>query len=129
MMRNGRFREDAARSVERRRREDEAPRLLDQVPQLKTLRLEMEERRGDTRLEETKHIRIVMVDRASSVFLVPCGDTACKDGEHELTYGMLRELRGSSAEFSLEDDCRGSVGSASCSRTVRVLAKATYAKS
>jgi hypothetical protein len=57
MMRNGRFREDAARSVERRRREDEAPRLLDQVPQLKTLRLEMEERRGDTRLEETKHVR------------------------------------------------------------------------
>jgi hypothetical protein len=129
MMRGGRFREDAARSVERRRREDEAPRLLEQVPRLKTLRLEVEERRGDTRLDETKHTRIVMVERASSVFFIPCGDTSCKEGEHELTYGMLRELRADSAEFVLEDDCRGSIGSASCTRTVRVLAKATYAKS
>ena len=46
MQSRGRNSEAAQRSAERRRREDEAPRLRERVPALATLRLEIEEHRG-----------------------------------------------------------------------------------
>src|SRR6266849_2479094 len=70
----------AQRFAERRRREEDAPRLCDQVPNLVSLKLEIEERSGVTGV---KHIRRVVVDRAPALFLVPCGDSKCADGEHD----------------------------------------------
>lgn len=51
--------EAAQRAAERRRRENEAPRLQELVPELETLRFEIEEHRAGIVLPESTHIRRV----------------------------------------------------------------------
>jgi hypothetical protein len=121
-----RFSEAAQRFTDRRRREDEAPRLNVQVPNLATLRLEVEERRATAVTEEAKHVRLVVVDNAPALFFIPCGDPECRDGGHDATSRILRELNGGAKSFIVEDACRGTVGNAECARVMRVLATATY---
>lgn len=123
---NSRFREGAQRFADRRKREDDAPRLHDEVPRLKTLRLEVEERRGSSTVAESKHVRHIVVARAPALFVIPCGDSACRDGGHELTRELLEPLRRGVTELEVEDSCNGSIGSATCGRIMRVVAKATY---
>jgi hypothetical protein len=65
----------AERSSERRRREDEAPRLAAVIPELESLRLEVSEKRGDIGVAEASHIRRVVVDHAPALFLIPCGES------------------------------------------------------
>jgi hypothetical protein len=50
----GRSREASERFAERRRKEDEAPRLKEAVPNLASLRLEVEEHRGTSAVAETR---------------------------------------------------------------------------
>jgi hypothetical protein len=122
----GRSREASERFAERRRREDEAPRLKESIPNLASLRLEVEEIRGATAVAETKYVRIVMVDRGPALFALPCGDPDCRDGGHELTSEVLERLRHTSKQFVLEDRCMGRVREVPCSRVIRVSATATY---
>jgi hypothetical protein len=114
----------AQRFAERRRREDEAPKLASQVPALTSLRLEIEERTG---VGGTKHTRRLLIDRAPALFLVPCGDPRCLDGGHDLTWAVMRALRSRETAFHGTDECTGSVGSSTCSRVLRFEAAAEYA--
>src|ERR1700730_16768349 len=124
MMRNRRKNSpQALRFEERRRRENDAPRLCDHVPGLLSLRLEIEERSGVT---ATKHIRPVLIDRAPALFLVPCGDPRCADGEHDLTTTVMRALRAHETAFEGNDECTGSVGLGTCSRVLHFDAFAEY---
>jgi hypothetical protein len=118
--------EAALRFAERRRREDEAPRLATEVPKLKTLKLEIEERSGGSSVAEPKHMRKVMVDHAPALFLIPCGDSRCKDGGHDITHLVLRSLRAGETTFEGNDVCAGSQGSTQCSRIMHYVATATY---
>ena len=113
----------AQRFAERRRREDDAPRLRDQVPDLLSLRLDIEDR---TDVGGNTHTRRVVVDHAPALFLVPCGDPRCSDGEHDLTSTVMRALRTHETSFHGEDECRGAVGPSPCSRVLRFDAKAEY---
>lgn len=113
----------ALRFAERRRREDEAPRLHDQVPSLTSLKLEIEDRSG---VGGTTHTRRVMVDRAPALFLIQCGDPRCMDGEHDLTTSVMHALRTRQTSFKGEDECRGSVGPSNCSRVLHFGAVAEY---
>jgi hypothetical protein len=115
----------ALRSAERRRREDDAPRLHEQVPDLLKLELDIADRSGP--VEGSVHIRRVVVDRAPALFLLPCGDPRCTDGEHDLTTIVMSSLRSRATSFRGEDGCRGSVGPAPCSRVLRFEAHAAYA--
>jgi hypothetical protein len=115
----------AARFAERRRREDVAPRLSDEVPDLRSLRLEIEERSGIAGTQP-KHIRRFVVDRAPALFLVPCGDARCVDGEHDLTALVMRSLRAHETRFQGTDECMGSVGSSPCGRVLHFDAFAEY---
>lgn len=121
-----RFGEAAQRFAERRRREDEAPRLRDQVPHLATLRLELEDRRPASLAPESKHIRHVVVDNAPALFFVPCVDPSCRDGGHDVTYGILRALGARTPVFEGEDMCHGSIGTAECGHVLHYRALATY---
>lgn len=121
-----RSREGAQRFAERRQREDEAPRLREQVPSLATLRLEIEERRGSVSVAESKHVKIVPVDHAPALFVLVCGDSSCKDGGHELTSQVMRHLSSGQTTFELDDECLGSVGTATCHRVVHLKGIATY---
>jgi hypothetical protein len=113
----------AQRFAERRRRENDAPRLLEQVPNLVTLQMEIEDRSG---VGGTTHTRRVQVDHAPALFLVPCGDPRCLDGEHDLTTTVMRALRSQEKSFRGQDECRGSVGPSACSRVLHFEAVAEY---
>ena len=113
----------ALRIAERRQREDDAPRLRNEVPGLVSLRLEIEDRAGVT---STSHIRRVVVDNAPALFLLPCLDPRCMDGEHDLTWPVMRALRSHDTSFQGSDDCRGSVGTTACPRVVHFNAIAEY---
>jgi hypothetical protein len=121
-----RSREGAARFQERRQRENDAPRLTAEVPRLETLRLEVEESRGAAAMPETKHVRHVVVAHAPALFLLPCGDTSCRDGGHDLTRAILAHLAHGKTEFTVEETCSGTIGTASCGRAIHVRARATY---
>lgn len=114
-----------ARFEERRNREHESLRLRDRIPELATLRLEIVEGRGETKADP-KHARIVMVDTAPALFVLPCADHACRDGGHDLTHAILRGLQSGSPRFEIEDDCRGSISATDCGRKMHVTVLATY---
>jgi hypothetical protein len=121
-----RRREAGERFAERRRNENEAPRLLSVVPQLLTLRFEMVERRSAGSLNETSHVRPIVVSNAPALFFFPCQNPTCKDGGHDLTSLICGFLRAGKEHFEGEDPCRGESGSADCGRTLRFRADATY---
>lgn len=122
---NRRYSEAAERFAERRRREDEAPRLRTRVPNLASLRLEVEERRASSVVVESRHVRHI-VDSAPALFVLPCSDPACKDGGHDVTSSILRGLLSGAERFDAEDACMGEIGSAHCGRIVKVTAIAKY---
>ena len=115
--------EAALRFAERRRREDEAPKLLVQVPGLTSLEIEIEERSG---AGGTKHIRRIALDNAPALFLVRCGDPRCLDGEHDLTMDVMRALRARQTSFHGSDDCAGSIGTSPCARVLHFEGTAHY---
>lgn len=113
----------ALRFAERRRREDEALKLGQQVPDLDSLEIEIEERSG---AGGTKHIRRFMVDHAPALFLVACGDPRCTEGEHDLTHEVMRALRARQTSFRGTDECAGSIGTSSCLRVIHFDGTARY---
>lgn len=121
-----RQREAAERFAERRRRENEAGRLLTLVPRLESLRFEIEERRAGSAIVQSAHVRPIVVAGAPALFIFPCQDSSCRDGGHDLTSVVCRSLRNGMERFEGEDPCRGQTGSADCSRVLRFVATATY---
>ena len=114
------------RVTERRKREDDATRLKLEVPSILTLKLELEELRAGQQIAGTGHVRHILVDNAPALFLIPCGDRACRDGGHDVTAQILRSLVRKAVESTGEDACRGSVHGGSCGRILRYTARATY---
>ena len=113
----------AVRSAERRRREGEAPRLLREVPNLKSLRIEIVEHLSTG---TSKHVKLVVVAHAPALFDIPCGDPDCQDGGHDLTRTLLGSLRAREREASGASDCQGSVRNVNCNRRITYLMKAEY---
>lgn len=122
----GRQSEIALRSAERRRREDEAPRLTARVPRLESLVLEIEERRPGAVSADVHHTKRVVVTHAPALFDLTCCDRSCKDGGHDITRAIMYELERGSTDFEGEDTCHGALGSTQCSRVLRYKAKASY---
>jgi len=118
--------EASERHAERRRREDEAPRLLATVPTLASLKLQVREYKLDITVAEAGHIRHVVVDSAPLLFVLPCRDPACKDGGHDITTAMTRSLRAGETQFEGEHACTGYIGDGPCQRVLHYTATATY---
>ena len=114
------------RFAERRRQEDEAPRLREIAPDLATCKIEIVESRGDMTSADVAHTRHIIVDRAPALFVIPCSDSSCRDGGHDITVPRLRGLRDKETEIRGEDRCHGQVGTADCGRVLRFTAVATY---
>jgi hypothetical protein len=125
-MQNGRRTSAAAqRADERRLREDEAPRLSNQVPDLLSLSLAIEDRSG-TSVAQPKHVRRVVVDRAPALFLIGCSDPNCKEGGHDVTDSVMRALMRKETIFHGEDQCYGALGPSPCTRVLHYDAIADY---
>jgi len=118
--------EAAERMAERRKREAEAPRLAATVPSLEKLRLEIIERSSSISRPEHTHTRHVVVESAPALFVMPCRDTQCKDGGHDLTAQIVGALQKRKERFEGEDACNGVVGSSTCSRILAYVGVATY---
>lgn len=113
-------------TADRRRREDEAPRLRDEVPHLVTLGLEIDEGRAGRELAGATHIRRIVVEHAPALFVVPCGGSDCKGGAHDITHVIMRALRQGQTRFEGESACDGSTNAAACPCVVRYVGTATY---
>jgi len=121
--------EAAQRFAERRRREDEAPRLLQEVPRLRSLRLDIDEHtREGVVSSEPAHIRRIVVEHAPALFFLPCGDTRCRDGGHDVTRAVMAALRDGKTQFEGEDACSGTQGSGHCGRILHYIGMATFAE-
>jgi hypothetical protein len=117
--------EVAQRFQDRRRREDDAPRLRDEVPELKSLRLVLEEFRQGGPSALASHTRHVVVERAPALFVVPCCEADC-DGDHDLTRELLRILRTSVEKFGGKHECYGTRNNETCHHELRYQAHASY---
>lgn len=118
--------EAAERFAERRRREDEAPRLRDVVPDLVSCRIEVAERRAEVTSVEVSHTRHLVVDRAPAMLFIPCSDPSCRDGGHDVSSTLMRGLRERRADIRGEDSCNGDVGRTHCGRILTFTARAQY---
>lgn len=118
--------EASQQAAERRQREDRAPRLKAEAPTLDTLRLELEEMRQGASVPETVHVKHVAVEHAPALFDLPCLDTTCMGGGHDVTHQVLAALRSKSTKFQGEHACNGTTRTAPCTRVLRYVALATY---
>jgi hypothetical protein len=113
---------------ERRQRENDAPRLREEVRQLVSLALEIDEYRGAGTFLAARHTRRIVVEHAPALFEIPCTEERCKGGGYDLTYQIMRALKARCTLFDGQEACPGQLGSGECGRTLRYTARASYAE-
>lgn len=111
--------------ADRRRREDAAPRLRDQVERLRSLRITFEDLRSEGRVAASSYARPIVVATAPAYFDVRCMEPRCT-GRHDLTARVLNGLRKSEVSFSGVSECDGMVGDMPCGRTLAYACEAVY---
>jgi hypothetical protein len=116
--------DQALQAIDRRAREDSATRLLEEIPSLTSLRLEITQ--GRTESGTAKHARTIVVEHAPALFEIACIERSCRSGGHDLTFSIMSALRQKLTRFEGEDVCRGSVGSAECGSRLHFEGLATY---
>jgi hypothetical protein len=127
VMRGRQQSEAASRFEERRKREDQAPRLHDEVPRLQSLRIQLDEYRQDGGSPLVSHTRHIVVERAPALFRFPCGERDCVDGGYDVTRAMLRVLATGSELIQGEQHCDGLRNGTTCRHKLRYTAHASYA--
>ncbi len=91
-----------------------------------SLRLEVEEKSDTIAAMQPKYVRLVVVAAAPALFLIPCGDPNCVDGGHDVTSMVMSALRAKKTRFGGDDECRGTVGTSLCARSIHFEATAAY---
>jgi hypothetical protein len=112
--------------TDRWKRENDAPRLKDEVPNLDTLRMNLEEFSVGHSVAGTNRIQHVVVAQASSRFEIPCGDSKCEEGGHDITREVISHLRAAHTTFEGQSTCVGHVGDRACERQLSYTAAAKY---
>jgi hypothetical protein len=109
-----------------RAREDDSPRLAREVPALRTLRIQFEDRRAGSGLTAMTYSKPIVVASAAASFEIRCMEPRC-DGRHDLTHRILSALRRGQPSFSDESACNGIVGELQCDHVLMYVCTATYA--
>ena len=117
--------EASERFAERRKREDDAPRLATLAPNLATLRLEIRETSSGAGAL-TSHVRRIVVESAPALFVMPCGDPECNGRGHNITQAVMSALQNAQERFEGSIECHGDTKLASCNRTMHYVGIATY---
>lgn len=107
------------RAAARRLREDQAPRLKDEIRRLVSLEI-------DVANGETPYRWRIVVERAPALFEIACREPSCTKGGHDLTRTIMRALRSSSERFEGDGVCGGEVPLGICGRVLKYTGKATY---
>lgn len=113
------------RFQERRERERTAQRLSTRVPNLATLRLDINDSHGVIGVGP-KYARIFTVATTPALFTIACADPSCRDGGHDVTSYVLRGLLDGKTQFAFDEHCQGNVGTANCERKLHIEVSATY---
>src|SRR5258706_14659316 len=108
-------------AAERRQREDRAPRLRAEAPTLETLKLEIEEMRQGASVPETVHVKHVAVAHAPALFDLPCLDTTCTGGGHDVTTQVVAALRSPPTRFQGGHACNGTTPAPAGPRVLRYV--------
>lgn len=111
---------------ERWDRENAAPRLTQVVPHLKSLRLTLVEQRSQRDISGTRRTQHVIVATASTLFEVPCGESGCNGGGHDLTGIASSQLRQQRRAFEGTSECRGYIKDRPCDRWLAYAFVAEY---
>ena len=112
---------------ERWERENAAPRLKELVPELESLRLSLVENRGGYPITGTRRVQHVMVRTASTHFEIPCGESSCQGGGHDLSHAVTPKLRHRRSEFGGTSECNGAIGGGhACTRRLDYSFEASY---
>jgi hypothetical protein len=98
--------------------------LAAELPLLRSARIEIVENVANGSTKYTKH---VVVARSPVLFIIPCGDPACKDGGHDITNEVMRAFRQHLKSAVGESSCGGTTGSAQCRRSIQFTVTAEYA--
>lgn len=114
------------RSLERRRKEDEARRLRDVVPELLELEFDVSEERSGMPGHEVQHRRVVVVSRAPALFEFACADRACEGGGHDVTALVLGSLGRGEPRFTGSHTCEGRARDTACEYVLRFEGRAVY---
>jgi len=114
-------------TMERRRREDAAPRLRDQVEDLESLRLRFEDVRLEGRTRAISYSKPIAVATAPACFDIRCMEVRC-NGRHDLTAPVLRALREAKISFVGSSDCNGMIGDVPCDHTLAYTCEAKYSR-
>lgn len=93
---------------------------------MKALHLELQEKRAEVPVAEATYVRRVVVEHAPALFELPCHDSFCKNGGHDLTHEILRALRAGMTRFEGQDECRGNTGTAQCQRVLHYVLVAEF---
>lgn len=121
--RRGRGQSEA--TLGQRRREDAAPRLCEEAPNLQSLRLTFSQQQADGAPPTKGYIRPIVVATAPAHFEVRCLEPTCS-GRHDLTEAILHALRRRVRSFEGVDACRGATEDAACDRTLTYAGEASY---
>ena len=105
---------------------DESSRLLTEIPDLQSLRIEIEQSEPGVSGAVFKHTQIIVVASAPALFLFPCGDSRCHEGGHDLTGEILGHLRRRDEKFGGQEACGGQVGYGNCGRVMKYSVTAAY---
>ncbi|MBI5531353.1 MAG: hypothetical protein HY898_01465 [Deltaproteobacteria bacterium] len=118
--------EAAKRVADRRQREQDAPRLLQETPGLQSLYIELKESGDANGNPVSSHIRRFQLSTAPALFLFPCGDPKCDGGGHDITDEVLAGLREHKTRIEGQDACVGAAGEVPCTRTLSYAVVATF---
>lgn len=113
------------RSV-RWQREDAAPRLAAEVPELVSLSLQLRNCTEESALPGRSRTQHIIVERAAALFEVACVEPKCEGGGFDVTSEILHALRKRKETFEGTATCNGSVGQGYCRCTLVYVMKATY---
>ncbi|HEY5959723.1 MAG TPA: hypothetical protein VIV60_24385 [Polyangiaceae bacterium] len=112
-------------AVDRRRREDDAPRISAIVPQLSELSIYVDEH---STIASPRYVRRVVVQSAPALFIVPCSDEHCADGGHDISSEVIGAIRSKLQTFSGSHVCTGQMGTRDCGRKMWYRGEAVYGK-
>jgi hypothetical protein len=90
------------------------------------LKFEIDELFDSRAIPGMRRVRHIMVDQAAALFEIPCSDTKCEEGGHDVTEQVLAALRAGDKEFDGTHSCNGQASEGPCKRVLAFKGMAEY---
>lgn len=105
---------------------DEAPRLLEEVPSLASLRMVVHASADGKFTSAPKYTRLFVLDSAPAYFWIPCSNPGCEEGGHDVTRDVISGLKAGKKHITGQSECCGVVRDMPCTAAIRFEVEASY---